>query len=215
LKTRVERRRQALNDEIARLQAAYQADVDSYSVEALHASNEAQREADEAEDAARAELEPAIEQLTVKHTEARTKALANARDKGNATLADRLEKEAVELQAEADEYTNRIEAVEEVRNRLLTELPIKGLAIVGGKLMHTTNGVGFVPFDTLNEAMRVKLAIEVARLTAGEIEVVCVDGLERLDAKTFAEFERQAEESGLQFFVSRVAKDGSLKIREL
>ncbi len=64
---------------------------------------------------------------------------------------------------------------------------------------------GGIPFDRLNRAEQVKLAIRVAQLRAGELKLVCVDGLEVLDAQTFAAFAENAPRAGLQFVVTRVA----------
>ena len=44
-------------------------------------------------------------------------------------------------------------------------------------------------------------------LRAGKLGVICCDGLELLDSAAFAEFQKQALDSGLQLFVSRVSDD--------
>jgi thymidine kinase len=61
-----------------------------------------------------------------------------------------------------------------------------------------------VPFDRLNTAQRVGIAFEIAKLRAGELKAVCLDGCELLDEEHLKELERNADESGIQVFITRV-----------
>jgi hypothetical protein len=47
--------------------------------------------------------------------------------------------------------------------------------------------------------------VEIAKLRAADLGIVCVDRIECLDAASLEEFRRRALESGLQLFVTRVA----------
>jgi hypothetical protein len=89
---------------------------------------------------------------------------------------------------------------------LLASLPIPGLAVIDGEIYR--NGV---VFDRLNTAQKVEIAVEIAKLRAGDLSVICVDGIELMDTNHFNEFRKQSLESGMQMFVTRVA-DGEFGI---
>lgn len=100
---------------------------------------------------------------------------------------------------ESDALTKSLKALQEYKEDLCDDLPIEGLAIVDGKL--SMNGI---PFETLNTAERVKLVVELAKLTAGNIGVVVIDNSENLDADTYKLFIEEARKTDLTFVVARV-----------
>lgn len=110
--------------------------------------------------------------------------------------------EAEGLQEEADTQTAAIESIDTYKSELLSTLPIPGLTVVEGEIYRDG-----VQFDRLNQAQQVQIAVEVAKLRAGKLAAICVDGLECLDSATMDEFQNQALASGLQLFVSRVSDD--------
>lgn len=120
-----------------------------------------------------------------------------------ATLTD----EAGQLEAESVKLTDALTSLNTLKASLLKDLPIEGLSVQDGEIF-----IDGVPFDRVNTAERVSVAIQVAGLRAGELGLVAVDGLECLDSETFREFQAAAEESGLQFVVSRVS-EGPLTIK--
>lgn len=115
--------------------------------------------------------------------------------------------EIATLEAEASSQTKALDAVDAYKAELLAALPIPGIEIVDGDVVR--NGV---VFDRLNTAQRVGIAVDIARLRAGAMNVVCVDGLELLSAANYEEFRRQALASGLQMFVSRVNDDAAMSV---
>lgn len=115
-----------------------------------------------------------------------------------ATMRD----DAERLQAEADAQTGAIEALDAYKGELLANLPIPGLTVQDGEIYR--NGV---QFDRLNTASQVEIAVEIAKLRAGTLGVICCDGLELLDSERYAEFQKQALASGLQLFITRVSDD--------
>jgi hypothetical protein len=117
-----------------------------------------------------------------------------------------MEDEARKLSEESDRLTDGLEKLEVLKSSLLSSLPIAGLEVRDGEIY-----VEGVPFDRVNESIRVRLAIEVAKLRAGKLGIIAVDGLENLDDRSFQEFEKSAAESGLQFVISRVS-NGPLTI---
>jgi hypothetical protein len=110
------------------------------------------------------------------------------------------------LEAESAERSSALEAIDAYKIELLSALPIPNIEVINGEIVR--NGV---PFDRLNQAQRTEIAIDIAKLRAGKLGVVCVDGIEHMDPDTFEQFQAKAIESGLQFFVSRVGR-GPLSI---
>lgn len=113
-----------------------------------------------------------------------------------------LETELEGLEGEAASQTRALEGIEAFKLELLNSLPIQGLQVQEGELF--CDGV---PFDRLNTAKQVDIAVEIAKIRAGELGVICVDRIEALDSDTFEEFRQRAAASDLQLFVTRVADE--------
>lgn len=153
-----------------------------------------------------AELQPEIDTLTA--------SLATAKaNRAQFETAERTRKNieterenAAKLKAESERLSTSLENLDALKRSLLSKLPVPGLEIRDGQIF--SDGV---PFDRLNTAKRVAIAIKIARLRAGELGLICVDGLECLDSEMFAAFEGAAAKSGLQFVVTRVS-DGPLTV---
>ena len=193
-----------------------------------------QEAADQIE-AIRAEAQQRIDAVKAGLAEQESKA-AQAREKANATCADtagplrqqlaiiRRDREAAgrrkqtletievlrtelgSLQTEAQQQTAALDGIDAYKAELLAGLPIPGLEVIDGEIYR--NGV---LFDRLNTAQQVEVAVEVAKLRAADLGIVCVDKIEHLDSKTLDAFKASALESQLQFFVTRVA-DGEFNI---
>ncbi len=111
------------------------------------------------------------------------------------------------LSESAQQQNAALDAIDAYKDELLAALPIPGVEVVGGEI--TRDGV---PFDRLNTAQQVQIAVEIARLRAGELNVVCVDGIELLNSQSYEAFKSQAISSGLQLFVSRVTDDQEMHV---
>jgi len=115
-----------------------------------------------------------------------------------ATLRTELET----LTADALAQTQALEAIEAYKSQLLASLPIPGLEVKDGEILR--DGIAF---DRLNTAQQVDVAVEIAKLRAADLGVVCVDGLELLDSASLEAFKEAALASNLQLFVTRVGDD--------
>lgn len=103
------------------------------------------------------------------------------------------------LVEDAESQSQALDAIDAYKEELLSSMPIPGLAVVDGEV--TLDGISF---DRLNTATQVNVALQLAKLRAGELSICCLDGMELLDSEHLQELERQAEEMGLQVFVTRV-----------
>ncbi len=146
-----------------------------------------------------AEFEPKDNDLTDKISGllAQHDAITKA-EEGHKYVSD-LTRDAETLQAMADTLTDKIAALDELKADLLRQTPLRGVEVRDGNLF-----VDGVSWNRMNDARKVRLAIEVARLKAGPLGLVCVDNLETLDDPTFRLFCREADQAGLQFIVTRV-----------
>lgn len=158
------------------------------------------------------------ELATTKHAEAtaplqaavqavRTNRDAAAKRKATLETIATMDKELADLREDAEKQSAALDAIDAYKLDMLAGLPIPGLAVVDGEIQR--DGVAF---DRLNTAQQVQIAVEVAKLRAGTLGVICVDGLELLDSTTFEAFREQALASGLQMFVSRVSDGEGLGI---
>lgn len=110
-----------------------------------------------------------------------------------------MEQDLTSLQADVARQTKALADLEQYKADLLASLPIPGVEVKDGEIYRDG-----VHFDRLNTAQQVWVAVEIAKLRAGSLGVCCVDGIELLDPNAFEEFRKQALESNLQLFVSRV-----------
>lgn len=137
---------------------------------------------------------------------ARQEQIAKQQDQANTTRA--LIKQAKAEVADHDKrykaLSESISALDEVRLSLFQSMPIKGLAVKDGAIL-----VDDIDYETLNGANQVRVAFQLAK-AASPGGICCLDGpIAELDNKHREYFEKWAEESGLQFFISSVSDDGT------
>lgn len=126
---------------------------------------------------------------------------AAKREATQETIA-KMEEELEFLVKDAARQSDAIKEIDQYKLDLLSSLPIPGVEVIDGEVYR--DGIAF---DRLNTAQQVWIAVEIAKLRAGDLGICCVDGLELLDKAAFAEFRDRCLESGLQLFVSRVTDE--------
>lgn len=164
-------------------------------IDAAEASRRAKREHLEAE------FRPSDAALKEKIGHA--KAMVEQQTKAASTkeFIAKMDSEADALKEQSAKLTAALSRLEVLKAGLLETLPIPGLSVQDGDIY-----IGDIPFDRVNTARKVQVAIEVAKLRAGELGLIACDGLELLDAKTFDAFKKAAAKSNVQFVISRVAE---------
>jgi ABC-type cobalamin/Fe3+-siderophores transport system ATPase subunit len=113
-----------------------------------------------------------------------------------------LSTELEDLADEAADHSRALDEIDSYKSELLAALPIEGLEVIDGEIYRDG-----VTLDRLNTAQQVDIAVELAKLRAGKLGVICVDGIESLDPAAFESFRDRALESGLQLFVTKVTAD--------
>lgn len=113
-----------------------------------------------------------------------------------------MELELTALEQESEAQTQALTDIDNYKEELLASLPIPGLEVTNGEIYR--HGV---QFDRLNTAQQVDIAVEIAKLRAGDLGVVCVDGLELMDSEHLEALKKGAAEAGIQLFITRVSDD--------
>ncbi|UNY40525.1 DNA recombination/repair protein [Pararheinheimera phage vB_PsoM_KLER1-1] len=174
--------------------AAARSEYDDVSAKAATAREQARQKHEAATVAQREELTTLRNEITL-----------NAQQAQQRQMVQQFREEAFNLRKQSAALTKALEDIEAYKSSLIAQLPIDGLEVRDGEIYR--HGVAF---DRLNTAQKVLIAIEVAKLRAGQLPVVCCDGLELMDSETFGEFCKQAEDAGIQLFITRVS-DGELE----
>jgi DNA repair exonuclease SbcCD ATPase subunit len=104
----------------------------------------------------------------------------------------------------SQKYTQQLKGFEDYKIELCSDLPIKGLELVDGKLL--MNGISF---RTLNSAARIDLVIELAKVSAGKLGLILLDNSEMMDNETYKEFIAKAKKTDLTFIIARVDQGAS------
>lgn len=180
---------------ISEIRAKAQAEIDNISA----ALNEQKEKAAAAREKAKTTYAETVAPLTSQIDFIRRDREAAGRRKQTLETIGNLRTELETLTADATRQTQALDALNNYKAELLSSLPIPGVEVRDGELYR--NGV---VFDRLNTAQKVEIAVELAKLRAADLGVVCVDGLELLDSSTFEAFRDSALESKLQLFVTRV-----------
>jgi DNA repair exonuclease SbcCD ATPase subunit len=121
---------------------------------------------------------------------------------------DEMQADLQELVQDAARQTQALDGIDAYKEELLAALPIPGVEVKDGEVFR--NGV---TFDRLNTAQQVDVAFQLAKLRAGELAVVCLDGLELMDREHYEALQAQVEASNFQVFVTRVQEAGEFSVK--
>jgi hypothetical protein len=148
-------------------------------------------------------------------------------DKANADIAtykERLEntqrakfhREEIDRQREVyadagrkyDLLTETLIRLDLMRSDKLKSLPIPDLVVEGDQVL-----LGGVPWQNVNTAKRVEVALQLCSLRAGELGVIFLDDAEHLDAETRGLLEQGIAAAGFQLIEAIVADIDTLSIQ--
>lgn len=124
----------------------------------------------------------------------------------------KLTEEVDELVSESRELTAKIEKARELPGEILQEatIPIKGLTVQNGiPLIHG------LPISNLSDGEKLDLCIDVAIQKPNGLQIILIDGVEKLSTDMRAELYRKCKEKGLQFIATRTTDDPDLTVVEL
>jgi len=140
--------------------------------------------------------------------ELREKAEEAERMKGYISLYDNMKKLQKDLKLKQDVARHLDECVNLARQKpaeLLKqiELPIDGLDI--NKDMQIT--IDGMPISNLSTSRQIKLALDIARATAGPLKMICIDRFESLDAINQEYFFKEIQNDDFQYFITTTILD--------
>lgn len=125
---------------------------------------------------------------------------------------ERLQEEVDVLQAETEELTRKIEKARELPGVILEQstIPIKNLTVENG--IPLINGL---PISNLSEGEKLDLCIDVAIQNPKGLQIILIDGVEKLSTKLREKLYKKCKEKGLQFIATRTTDDSDLSVIEL
>lgn len=115
-----------------------------------------------------------------------------------------------EASEKVQKQTSILNQIQSKKQQLLSNIPVAGLTVEGNKIL-----VDAVPFDRLNTATQIKIAVQIAGLRAKDIGFLVCDGFESLDAESRIEFSKCLEENNLFAVVAEVTDDEEIQISEI
>ena len=123
--------------------------------------------------------------------------------------ADKCQQDAEELESKSAELTQALKTLDSFRRGLLDDVPIDGLDVED-----KTIKINGIPFDQINTANQIDIAVQIACLRAKKqpLPILFVDGAEALDSKNFELFCEELKQHDVLPFVGRVSDD-PLEIR--
>lgn len=123
-----------------------------------------------------------------------------------------MQNELEALKADSDEYTRKIELARTLPGKILesAELPVDGLTVENGiPLIHG------LPVSNRSDGELLELCVEIAISKPEGLQIILIDGAEKLDDKSRERLYCKCREKGLQFIATRTTNDNELIVTEL
>lgn len=123
-----------------------------------------------------------------------------------------MQSELEKLQENANELTRKIEIARELPSEILSvaTIPIEGLAVQDGIPL-----INNLPISNLSDGELLELCVDISVSKPGSLQIILVDGAERLDTESREKLYKKCKEKGLQLIATRVTDSPELEIIEL
>lgn len=123
-----------------------------------------------------------------------------------------LEDEVDELREMSQDYTDKIEKARSLPGEILetATIPIAGLTVENG--VPLINGL---PISNLSDGEKLDLCIDVAIQKPNGLQIILIDGVEKLSTKMRNDLYQKCKGKGLQFIATRTTDDEDLTVIEL
>ncbi len=123
-----------------------------------------------------------------------------------------LQNECEELKEESAELTRKIELARNLPGKILetATLPVEGLTVENGQPL--INGL---PVSNLSEGEKLELCVDVALSKPNNLQIILIDGAERLSDDNRNKLYKKCKEKGLQFIATRTNNNSELEVRYL
>jgi exonuclease SbcC len=116
------------------------------------------------------------------------------------------------LNEQSSELTRKIEKARTLPGEILetATIPIQGLTVVNG--IPLINGL---PVSNLSEGEKLDLCIDVAIQKPNGLQIILIDGVEKLSTENRERLYKKCKDKGLQFIATRTTDDEDLTVVEL
>lgn len=123
-----------------------------------------------------------------------------------------MEAEVEQLQEQSQELTRKIELARELPATILetATIPVEGLTVENGiPLIHG------LPISNLSDGELLELCVDITVSKPGQLQIILVDGAERLDKVSRERLYAKCKAKGLQLIATRVTDSDELEVTEL
>jgi exonuclease SbcC len=123
-----------------------------------------------------------------------------------------LQNEVEDLAAQSAELTRKIEKARTLPGEILetATIPINGLTVKDG--IPLINGL---PVSNLSDGEKLDLCIDVAIQKPNGLQIILIDGVEKLSTDLRTKLYQKCKDKGLQFIATRTTDDEDLTVVEL
>ena len=124
----------------------------------------------------------------------------------------RMQVEVDDLKAKSEALTEKIQLARTLPGQVLAEakIPVDGLSVKDGVPL-----VRGLPLSNLSDGEKLDLCVDVAISNPKNLQIILIDGAERLDDKSREALYAKCKAKGLQFIATRTTNDDELKVTEL
>lgn len=123
-----------------------------------------------------------------------------------------MKEELNKLIAQSDELTRKIELARNLPGVILKEatIPIEGFTVEDGiPLIHG------LPVSNLSEGEQLSLCVDVALSKPNSLQIILIDGAEKLSDENRLKLYEKCKEKGLQFIATRTTNDNEMEVHYL
>ena len=123
-----------------------------------------------------------------------------------------IQEDVAKLEEQSQLLTQKIEKARTLPGEILAtaEIPIDGLTVKNG--IPLINGL---PVSNLSDGEKLSLCVDIAAQNPGGLQIVLIDGVERLSDKNREALYERCKSKGIQFIATKTTSDDELMITEL
>ena len=124
----------------------------------------------------------------------------------------KMQEELENLKRESDEYTRKIELARTLPGEILetATIPIAGFTVKDG--IPLINGL---PVSNISEGEQLSLCVDVAIAKPNGLQIILIDGTEKLSAENREKLYSKCREKGIQFIATRTTDSAEMEVNYL